>query len=149
MLLNRQLLFLYVTLAVSVGYLLSALRLGPPLADGGLTPSFFPLLVGAAAILFSGLLILQQLRAPREDAPAEAPRSHTHLWVVVAIFFYILAFRPLGYFLSSGLFVFALIVLFSSREKLLIKAAIAAVVTGVAYLMFQQLFGVRLPTLWG
>ncbi|MBV7396902.1 tripartite tricarboxylate transporter TctB family protein [Mameliella sediminis] len=148
MLLNRQLVFLYVTLAVSIGYLVSALSLGAPVVDDGLTPAFFPMLVGCAAILFCSILILQKARDLRDDPPNKAPRTFTHLWVVVAIFFYIVAFKPLGYFLSSGLFVFALIVLFSSFEKLVIKAVIAAVVTGVAYLMFQQLFGVRLPMLW-
>ncbi len=146
---NRQLVFLYIILAVSCGYLASSQSLGSPIVDGGLTPAFFPMLVGCAAILFASMLIVQKLRTVQEEVPATAPRTYIHLWVVVAIFFYVLAFKPLGYFLSSGLFVFALIVLFSSFEKLPVKAALAAVVTGVAYIMFQQLFGVRLPTLWG
>ena len=149
MLLNRQLVFLYLILAVSVGYLVSALNLGAPIADGSLTPAFFPILVGCAAILFASILTLQKLRETRDEPEDTAPRTFTHLWVVVAMFIYIAAFRQLGYFLSSGLFVFALIVLFSSFEKLAIKAVIAAVVTGVAYLMFKQLFGVRLPNIWG
>jgi len=157
MLLNRQLVFLYVTLAVSVGYLVTALSLGAPIADNGLTPAFFPILVGCAAIVFCSILIVQALRVPPEAAPQTAPdtetadeaRSYTHLWVVVAIFFYIVAFRTLGYFLSSGLFVFALILLFSKFEKLVLKAVISAAIVGVAFVMFQQLFGVRLPTLWG
>ncbi|MEM5542742.1 tripartite tricarboxylate transporter TctB family protein [Sulfitobacter sp. AS92] len=153
MLLNRQLVFLYVTLAVSVGYLVTALSLGAPIADNGLTPAFFPILVGCAAIVFCSILIVQALRVPPEAAPdtetADEARSYTHVWVVVAIFFYIVAFRTLGYFLSSGLFVFALILLFSKFEKLVLKAVISAAIVGVAFVMFQQLFGVRLPTLWG
>lgn len=149
MLINRQLVFLFVTLAVSIGYLVTALLLGPPFADGGLTPAFFPILVGSAAIMFASIMILQQLRATPEDKPDNTARTFTHLWVVAAIFVYIVAFKPLGYFLSSGLFVFALIVLFSSFEKLLVKLVISTVIVGAAYLMFQQLFGVRLPTLWG
>jgi len=155
MLLNRQLVFLYVTLAVSVGYLVTALSLGAPIADNGLTPAFFPILVGCAAIVFCSILIVQALRVPPETVPQtdaadeEQERSYTHVWVVVAIFFYIVAFRTLGYFLSSGLFVFALILLFSKFEKLVLKAVISAAIVGVAFVMFQQLFGVRLPTLWG
>ena len=153
MLLNRQLVFLYVTLAVSVGYLVTALSLGAPIADNGLTPAFFPILVGCAAIVFFSILIVQALRVPPKAAPqtnaADEERSYTHVWVVVAIFFYIVAFRTLGYFLSSGLFVFALILLFSKFEKLVLKAVISAAIVGVAFVMFQQLFGVRLPTLWG
>lgn len=149
MFLNRQILFLYLTLAVSVGYFISAVGLGAPVSDGGLTPAFFPILVGGAAIVFASVLIVQALRAGPEAEEAVAPSSHTHLWVVAAIFVYILAFKTLGYFISSGLFVFALIVLFSSFEKLAQKALISAVVVGLAYVMFQQLFGVRLPAFWG
>lgn len=146
---NRQLIFPTAMLALSVGYLVSALSLGTPIAESGLTPSFFPMLVGAAAILFSSLLILQQLRAPEApDRPRDAP-GHAHLWIVLAIFLYILAFRTLGYLVSSTAFVFALIVLFSSFEKPAQKALIALVVVGLGYVMFQHLFGVRLPTPWG
>lgn len=149
MFLNRQLLFLYFMLVVSVGYLVSALSLGDPLSESGLTPSFFPILVGMAAIIFSTILIVQKLRATDSPTEAHEAGSYTHIWVSLAILAYIAAFRTLGYFLSSGLFVFALIVLFSSFEKLVLKALIASVIVGLAYVMFQQLFGVRLPTLWG
>ena len=149
MLMNRQLLFLYVTLAVSVGYLVSAMSLGAPTDGGRVTPSFFPILVGAAAIVFCAVLIVQQFRAtPGPDRAAEPPR-YTHLWIVAAIFVYIAIFKTVGYFISSGLFVFALIVLFSSFEKLIQKALISVVVVLAGYVMFQYLFGVRLPTPWG
>ncbi|SEW07317.1 putative tricarboxylic transport membrane protein [Aliiroseovarius sediminilitoris] len=149
MLLNRHLIFLYVTLAVSVGYLISALRLGAPTSESGLTPSFFPILLGATSITFSCILIVQKLRSEPEEKRQSEPANYTHLWVVVAIFAYITAFKTVGYFISSGLFVFVLIVIFSSFEKFLVKAAISAAVVVVAYVTFQQLFGVRLPTLWG
>ncbi|WP_417808772.1 tripartite tricarboxylate transporter TctB family protein [Thioclava sp.] len=146
---NRQPLFLYFTLAVSVGYFITALSLGAPVSESGLTPSFFPILLGGAAIVFASVLIVQKLRAEHDGPGPSEPRIYTHLWVVVAIFVYIVAFKPLGYFISSSLFVFALLLLFSSFEKLLQKAVISVVIVGVAYVMFQQLFGVRLPTPWG
>lgn len=149
MLLNRQLLFLYVTLAVSVGYLITALSLGAPISEGRLTPSFFPIVVGASAIVFASILIIQAVRSEPDEVRSSDPGNYTHVWVVAAIFVYIVAFKPVGYFISSGLFVFALIVIFSSFEKLLVKAAISAAIVVIAYVMFQQLFGVRLPTLWG
>ncbi|MEV8467494.1 tripartite tricarboxylate transporter TctB family protein [Fluviibacterium sp. DFM31] len=149
MLLNRHLLFLYVTLAVSIGYLISALSLGAPIVESRLTPSFFPVVVGSAAIIFSCILILQKLRAAPEAEQADDAGTYTHLWVVAAIFVYIVAFKPVGYFISSGLFVFALILLFSNFEKLLQKAAMSAAIVVVGYIVFQQMFGVRLPALWG
>ena len=146
MLLNRQLLFLFAMLAVSVGYLVSALSLGAPVGESGLTPSFFPIMVGVAAIIFSSILILQKLRTKSDQD--ETPSSYTQIGVVVAVFVYILAFRPVGYFISSTVFVFALILLFSSFEKLLQKALISVAIVVIGYVMFQQLFGVRLPTPW-
>ncbi|MFW2590052.1 tripartite tricarboxylate transporter TctB family protein [Sagittula sp. SSi028] len=143
--------FLYIMLAVSVGYLVTALGLGAPITEDGLTPAFFPLLVGAAAIFFCSLLIMQALRAEddAQNEPCTEKSTTTHIWVVVAIFLYIVAFKPLGYFLSSFLFVTALILLFSSFEKLILKLAISAAIVAIAFGLFQQLFGVRLPTLWG
>lgn len=149
MLLNRQFLFLCAILAVSVGYLVSAMSLGAPVSESGLTPSFFPILVGSAAIVFCSILILQHLRTGPEDGGSKAPATYTHLWVVAATFVYILGFKPLGYFLSSSLYVFALILLFSSFEKLPQKALISIAIVAAGYAMFQHLFGVRLPTLWG
>ncbi|MDO6455950.1 tripartite tricarboxylate transporter TctB family protein [Celeribacter halophilus] len=149
MFLNRQNSFLFLILAVSVGYLVSAMSLGAPVAESGLTPSFFPILVGAAAILFSTILIVQNRRETSGKTASDAPRVYTHLWVIAAIFVYIMAFRTVGYFISSGLFVFALIVIFSSVEKLVVKAVISAAIVAICYVMFQKLFGVRLPTLWG
>lgn len=149
MFINRQNSFLYVILVVSVGYLVSALSLGAPIVDNGLTPSFFPILVGAAAILFSAVLITQSLKNPTKDTKADEPRTYTHLLVIVAIFAFIVAFRQIGYFISSTVFVFALILIFSRVEKLLLKAGISVLVVAICYVMFQKLFGVRLPTLWG
>lgn len=149
MLFNRQSLFLYFVLAVSVGYLISALSLGAPISESGLTPSFFPILLGIAAIVFASTLVLQNLRARPDETRSREPATYAHLWVVVAIFVYIVAFKPLGYFISSTLFVFALLVIFSSFEKLLQKAAISLAIVATAYVMFQQLFGVRLPSPWG
>ena len=101
-----------------------------------------------AAIIFSSILILQKLRTKSDEDQDETPSSYTHIGVVVAVFVYILAFRPVGYFISSTVFVFALILLFSSFEKLLQKALISVAIVVIGYVMFQQLFGVRLPTPW-
>ncbi|WP_458792697.1 tripartite tricarboxylate transporter TctB family protein [Yoonia sp. MH D7] len=134
---------------MSGGYLITALNLGPPIVENGLTPAFFPILVGGAAIVFCSILIVQALRAQPKVAPVDEGRSYTHVWVVVAIFVYIAAFNTLGYFLSSGLFVFVLILLFSRFENLVLKAIISVTIVEVTFVMFQQLFGFRLPTLWG
>lgn len=147
--LTRKPIFLYFILAVSVGYFITAMNLGAPLADGGVTPSFFPVLLGGVSILLSCIVILQKLRATADETGEAAPPIYTHLWVVLAIFVYIVAFKPLGYFISSSFFVFSLILLFSSFEKILQKTVISVVIVGIAHVMFQQLFGVRLPTPWG
>lgn len=99
-------------------------------------------------MIFSSLLIMQQMRAADDEKEA-GPARYTHIWVVATIFVYIFAFLPVGYFLSSTVFVFVLITLFSSFEKLFQKALLSVAVVLAGYGMFQLLFGVRLPTLWG
>ncbi|WP_088744211.1 tripartite tricarboxylate transporter TctB family protein [Cobetia sp. QF-1] len=60
---------------------------------------------------------------------------------------YILAFSHLGYLLSSALYVYAIMLLFSGRQKWMSKALIACVIAGLGYVLFEQLFNVHLPTL--
>lgn len=66
---------------------------------------------------------------------------------MLATALYVLAFTQLGYLASSLLYVFAIMIIFSNTEKWLSKLVIAALIVGLGYLLFEQLFGVRLPSL--
>jgi hypothetical protein len=60
MLLNRNLVFLYLVFALSLGYLITAINLGNPLSDGRVEPSFFPILLGLFSVTFSAILVFRE-----------------------------------------------------------------------------------------
>lgn len=147
-----QILFYLLLLMVSIAYLLSAIPLGAPVVDAQLKPSFFPLIIGSLALTFSSILLLRTLKErraakPASDDPAATPGDRRPYLVMLATALYVLAFTQLGYLASSLLYVFAIMIIFSNTEKWLSKLVIAALIVGLGYLLFEQLFGVRLPSL--
>jgi len=137
-----------------------AINLGTPFANNALQPSSFPLLVGFFAMMFSSILLYREVKLMKNTASSLEDDTQIEevltgksrfapLGVMLSIFLYILLFSPLGYFLSSILFVLSIIIIFSSLEKALQKIVISTTIVTFGYLVFEQMFGVRLPTLWG
>ncbi|MDO6814984.1 tripartite tricarboxylate transporter TctB family protein [Cobetia amphilecti] len=157
--------------AISALYLVSAFQMAPPLDNGRLTASFFPVLIGSIALVLCVAQLVSQHRANRdsrssESASAESTSTETanddassadsdassrlfspalRLMLVTAL--YILAFSHLGYLLSSTLYVFAVMLLFAGRDKWVSKAVIACAISALGYGLFEQLFNVHLPAL--
>lgn len=158
--------FYLVLLLLSLAYLVRSLMMGPPMIDGRLSPSFFPLLVGIGASALCLAQWLAEIRRPQgegseagESTPTASEDSRgaglvrqmarsPAIRLMVATSLYIAAFSILGYWLSSVLYVLTVMVLFAGRERMLSKAVIALVTTAIGYLMFSELFHVRLPLLW-
>lgn len=98
------------------------------------------------------MVLVQELRSPAPDLPGESADGSLlrPALVVVATAVYILLFRPLGYSLSTLLFVAALFLTFGFETSRPLRFAIYAVgVTAVFYGLFALVFGVRLPTFPG
>lgn len=160
MLLNKNVVFHFLLFFLSVGYFVIAINLGAPFINNGLQPSSFPLLVGLFAMMFSSILLYREVKLMKSKASSLEDDTQTDnalsgkgrfapLAVMLSIFLYILLFSPLGYFFSSILFVLSIIIIFSSLEKVLQKIVISTIIVSFGYLVFEQMFGVRLPTLWG
>jgi putative tricarboxylic transport membrane protein len=147
-----KLLFNVFLLVVSSGYLLTAFSLGAPIVEAQLRPSFFPILLGLLAVTFSAVLLGREIKAGRASHEsgdqAAAAGDRLAYMIIVATALYILLFSLAGYVLSSVLYVFAIMVIFSNRDKWLQKMAISILIVGLGYLVFEQIFGVRLPALW-
>ena len=164
MTLNKNSIFPFFILVVSVIYLVEAISMGAPVVDQSIRPSFVPQVLGVLSTLFSLILTIKAVRQPlKPDAKAQAPASDTEgaegaddasstkpaVLTIIAISIYIGLFTTLGYVLSSLVFVFAIVVIFSAPDKWLSKLATSAAIVAFGYIVFEQLFGVRLPTLWG
>ncbi|SIS51752.1 tripartite tricarboxylate transporter TctB family protein [Paracoccus saliphilus] len=116
--------------------------------DGEIGPRTIPLLVAICMYMTLLVVIFQELRRPtEEDAGTGLSRP---LLVVGATAAYILLFRPIGYSLSTLLFVLALFRIFEFKPRQPVQFILYAIaVTAVFYGLFAGIFGVRLPALIG
>ncbi|WP_323765766.1 tripartite tricarboxylate transporter TctB family protein [Marinovum sp.] len=117
--------------------------------EGEMGPQHIPMLV--SGLMYAALLtvLVQELRRPATLADTD---EHADLLrpalVVVATAAYIWLFRPLGYALSTALFVTSLFVVFRFQTGRPVRMALSVVaVVAAFYGLFSGIFGVRLPTL--
>jgi putative tricarboxylic transport membrane protein len=137
-------------LVLTTIYLAEALNIGTQFGgeDAAVGPRFMPILTACLMYVALIVVLVGELRS------AQPERSTGSLvrpaLVVVATAVYIPAFLPLGYILSTGLFVAALFLIFDfERRRPLLFALYLAGVVAVFYGLFGGIFGVRLPLLPG
>lgn len=151
MLLNM--IFYYFIAIISFGYLYSAMSLGAPLLNGRPEPSFFPIMIGLLACFFSFVLIFRNIKSRVSYSDEKIKRNRFKddikpLLVIISIFIYISSFSFIGYFISSFLFVLSIVVIFSSMDLIIKKSIVSFLIVSLGYLVFEQVFGVRLPAFW-
>jgi putative tricarboxylic transport membrane protein len=130
-------------------YLAEAFRLRSQMSESFWEgPRAMPVL---ASILMYVLLVVVLVRQFRSAGTGAAEGSVVRpILVAIATAVYILAFEPLGYGLSTMSFVSALFVIFDFKRRQPISFVVHAVaVTGIFYLLYAVVFGVRLPELYG
>ena len=127
-----------------------SLELGDPLG-----PKAFPrmlgvgLLVGAAMLLFEIIRnsAKAKLSADRGE-PSTEPKWDRHHWLVVAIAVwtavFIVVFEPLGFILSTAVYLLALTMAFN-RNRWLMNVLTSVLFSVISYFMFTKLLGVNLP----
>jgi putative tricarboxylic transport membrane protein len=145
-------------------YLASAFTIEPdPSTTSVVGPQVAPIVIGVAIVGCALALLVQALRRPQpaeaqpeagqegeadqDAAPASGPAGLNQRQVVVsfAIFAaYIVAFIPLGYLLSTFLFLVAMTT-YVDRKKLLRNCIFAAVFSPAVYALFTYALQVQLP----
>lgn len=157
-------------LALTLIYLLEAFKIAPPIKNGALTASFFPVALAAVMLLALGGVILADRREAaggeaggeagagesdeggdnRGDAKVAAWRGPVAVTLLTAV--YIALFAHLGYFIATFLYAFSMTLAFAigrpSPQALAFKALVAGVITLLGYGLFELVFQVRLPTPW-
>jgi putative tricarboxylic transport membrane protein len=145
-------------------YLSSAFTIEPdPSTTSVIGPQVAPIVIGVATVVCALALLVQAVRrspaadeqqrtqpetqAGDETAPASglAGLSQRNVVVSFAIFaVYIVAFIPLGYLLSTFLFLVAMTT-YVERKKLLRNCIFAAVFSPAVYVLFNYGLQVQLP----
>lgn len=153
-------------LALTLIYLLEAFKIAPPIKNGALTASFFPVALAVVMLLALGGVILADRReaasgeASTEESEEESDnRDETTgaAWrgpvaVTLLTAGYIALFAHLGYFIATFIYAFTMTLAFAtgrpSPQALAFKALVAGVITLLGYGLFELVFQVRLPTPW-
>jgi putative tricarboxylic transport membrane protein len=153
-----------VATVLALVYLASAFTIEPdPTTTSVIGPQVAPIVIGAASVVCALALLVQALRRPQpadeqqqaereaeaddEVVSASGPTGLNQRQVVVsfAIFAaYIVAFIPLGYLLSTFLFLVAMTT-YVDRKKLLRNCIFAAVFSPAVYALFTYGLQVQLP----
>ncbi|WP_348815004.1 tripartite tricarboxylate transporter TctB family protein [Halomonas sp. H10-59] len=158
-------------LALTLIYLLEAFKIAPPIRNGALTASFFPVALAVVMLLALGGVILADRREAASgeaasgeagagesdeggdnsgDAKVAAWRGPVAVSLLTAV--YIALFAHLGYFIATFLYAFSMTLAFAtgrpSPQALAFKALVAGVITLLGYGLFELVFQVRLPTPW-
>lgn len=121
-----------------------SLELGDPLG-----PKAFPRLLGVGLLIAAAMLLMEILRDRKKAQTEPAPAWHwePHQWVVVAISawtaIYILVFEPLGFMLSTAVYLLVLTAYFN-RGRWLMNVLTSVLFAVISYLAFTKLLGVNL-----
>lgn len=141
-------------LVVTTIYLAATFTISTAFDTSFVNSAFTPRVV--TVIMYLALLVVlrdavrRRSRAEGNENEKEAAGWAQPLWVVLLTCVYIAVFRPLGYVLSTLPYVYALFHVFRFEETNWLKRALyAAVITAVFYVLFAELFNVRLPKAWG
>ncbi|REC96458.1 tripartite tricarboxylate transporter TctB family protein [Kushneria indalinina] len=159
-------LFHLVLLALAGWFLQQAWHLPANAAGGSLSPAFFPRAISSAIVLLllismvrgliAGTLLTRDATNEEATAPAWVP---VVAWGAVALLlvFYAMLLEPLGYVISTALFLFLCVAIVSvlSRQRgesiaigrVLMLALFAATVSVAIFLIFSVGFEIVLPTI--
>ena len=116
-----------------------------------LGPGFFPLLLGIALVALTVLLLVKATLAARDPSLSLPQRFFPSrsgllklLYLIGALAVYVLTLQPLGYLLSTLLFLFALFLAWDPKRPGLAVAVAVGTVLG-SYVFFDLLLQVQLP----
>jgi hypothetical protein len=141
-----------VTLGVLIVYLVSMLRVAPPIDDGLLSESFFPLLIFLAGAPVSILLLLDGIKStPKEGAGDNETKKRTSVkkpfFITLLILFFVFTFETLGFLAAAPVFVFLFMLIYDDKPRKIVRKIIYTVlIAAFVYVLYGIVFDVRFPS---
>ena len=126
----------------------------PKFEDGFVSSDFMPKLYGVILIILSSLQIFQGISLMRKGEVKGEENEKTETWLVpeviltfVFLILYVAILKPVGFLISTILFLVVMIALFSPKEKRnIIKIILISVIFTIAvYLIFVKGLSLTLP----
>lgn len=143
-----------VLLVVTTIYMVSALMLAPPLKEGIPSTSFWPLVLVVITYSASLVMLVRAFKGDKKEKRliSDWKRARGPIIVVGLTGLYVGIFVHVGYWISTFLYSFGLVLLFDSVRKrkgkvrmLVFSMVAAAVLALTGYILFEVIFDVRLP----
>lgn len=119
-----------------------------PIMEKDLGSGYMPKIIAAAIIVLSGIKLIQTLVSGKTAAKTQSDDDlGGGLMTIAALSAYVLLFNKLGFILSTGLYLFAQILLLSSEKNRNIKlfAAISVITPVIVYAVFVYIIHMPLP----
>ena len=139
------------TVSFVIGLVVSWMSLNLPEASVGIphAPKVFPAGLGFLMVICSAYLLLREFSRIRKNGKAEHEPKNPFLSKIVftCIFgvLYALLFKPLGYVLSTFVFLQLELFLFNGAAKWRINTVVSLTFSLFIYLLFAKTLGVYLP----
>ena len=137
-----------VVMAGALVYLVADWRMPAVIVGDPLGPKVFPAIIGVGLLLSGLLLLLESRGATRSGAEPADPAEHRHRIVLLGIAawtaIYYMAFEPVGYLISTVVYMLVLLAYFN-RGRHVVNVAVALCFTAVAYGVFARFLGVAMP----
>jgi len=139
-----------VLLAVTAAYLAEAMLTLEPSQEGTAGPSFFPIVISAVMIVALVSVLWRGLRSATAGGGAGLAVLAGPAKVALLTVGYILLFKPAGYFVSTTVYVFALLYVFRFKSgNILLSVLWSVLIAGGCFVLFAKVFQIRLPALYG
>jgi hypothetical protein len=132
-------------------YVVSALKLSPPVVGGLLQESFFPLLIFVIAAPVALMLLFEAVKKIRSETSqsAKAKINIKPLLIAGITALFILGFEPLGFVITAPVYVFLFMLIYDDKPQGIVKKIIfALLISAFVYLLYAFVFGIRFPQIW-
>lgn len=158
LIMNRQALFALFLIVLNTVYFVDVFKLPVPFLLGEPGPAFLPIILSVTLFVACGRILYGELRGAgeSEDEEADQAAGSTQLArpviLAIATGAYIFLFEPLGYWIATVLYTFAVAAVFQfERDTRLLKivamsSCLAVAITVSGWLFFVYLFDLSLPS---
>ena len=146
---NSTSLFAIILIIVNTIYLIEGFNTAPPMTNGKPGITFVPLIISTLFYIAAIYILITSMRKESVSSFHLSEVSRP-IAVIFITFIYILIFKPIGYILSSIIYVFSFMFLLEEKtefkkKKLLNIFFSSLIVVLLIYLLYQIIFKVRLP----
>jgi putative tricarboxylic transport membrane protein len=138
---------------VTTIYLIEAIRLAPPVINGMISESFYPMLCAlimyplCLKLLYQGIKAAKQRMAEAQPPKNEMSTKPLILAVITGLF--ILLFAFLGFLLTAPFYVFFFMLFFDDKPQQFLRKLIYAIaITAGVYILYEVIFEIHFPEIW-